>query len=134
MRKAPIIAHAIMGALFAFSALLQLNDPDPARWVALYAGAAALAVLAATGRYPSWRRPVALAVAVIALVWAVAVALGSPVLPPLTALVGDWEMHGAGIEERRETLGLLIVSFHAAWVALPPGHKSGSEARPTPSA
>lgn len=115
----PIIVHAVLAALFLFSAALQFNDPDPLAWVVVYAGAAALAGVAAAGRHPAWRRPAALALSFVALVWALAVALGSPVLPPLTALVGDWEMHDAGIEERRETIGLLIVSLYAAWVAMP---------------
>lgn len=112
-------AHGLMGALFAFSAVLQLNDPDPWGWVAIYVVAAGLAGLAAAGHYPAWRRPLALAVAVWALVWALAVAFSSPRLPPLSDLVADWAMYGAGIEERRETLGLLLLSCWTALVALP---------------
>jgi hypothetical protein len=36
------VANWIMLALFAFSAVLQLNDPDPIAWVAVYAAAAAV--------------------------------------------------------------------------------------------
>jgi hypothetical protein len=111
--------HGLMGAVFGFSAILQLNDPDPWGWVAIYLLAAGLAAMAAAGRYPPWRRPLALAVAVWALVWALTVAFSSPRLPPLTDLVADWAMYGAGIEERRETLGLLLLSCWTALVALP---------------
>lgn len=119
--------HGLMAALFAFSAVLQLNDPDPWGWVAIYLLAAALAAMAAAGRHPAWRRPVALTVAVWALAWALVVAFSSPRLPPLRDLVGDWAMYGAGIEERRETLGLLLLSCWSAVVALPPrrGFSSG---------
>lgn len=112
--------HGLMAAVFGFSALLQLNDPDPWGWVLIYAVAAALSALAATGRHPAWRRPAALTIAVAAVVWALVVAFSSPRLPPLGDLVGDWAMYGAGIEERRETLGLLLLACWMAFVALPP--------------
>lgn len=108
-----------MTAVFLLSAGLQLNDPDPWAWVAIYLAAAGVSGLAATGRQPPWRRPAALAVALVALVWAIRVALSSPRLPPILALFGDWEMQAAGTEERRETLGLLFLSLWSAFVALP---------------
>jgi len=85
----------------------------------MYLAAAGLAALAATGRRPPWRRPAALLVAFIALAWALAVAFSSPRLPPLGELVGDWQMYASGVEERRETLGLLWVACWCALVALP---------------
>lgn len=109
-----------MAVLFVGSAALQLNDPDPWPWVAIYVAAAGMAALAFSGRYPACRRPGALAVALVALTWGLAIAFSSPRLPPFRDLFGDWEMHAAGIEERRETLGLLIVSCWSALVALPP--------------
>lgn len=114
-----------MAMLFLFSAVLQLNDPDPAAWILLYASAAALAMLAAAGRQPGWRRPVALALAISALVWAIAIASSIPASPPWRAVFGDWGMHGGGVEAGREALGLLFVSLYAAWVA---GYRSPSAA------
>lgn len=111
--------HGLMAALFVFSAVLQLNDPDPWAWVAVYLVAAGLTAVAASGRYPPWRRPGAVTLALVALTWALAVAWSSPRLPPLADLFGDWGMYAAGIEERRETLGLLMLSAWAAVVALP---------------
>ena len=108
-----------MAVVFLGSAALQLNDPDPVAWAAIYLAGALLAALAALGRYPPWRRPVALGVAFVALTWALTIAFGSPRQPPLGELVGDWGMYAAGVEERRETLGLLWLSCWAALVALP---------------
>lgn len=111
--------HGLMAAILVLSAGLQLNDPDPVVWVAIYAAAALLAALAATGRRPAWRRPVALVVAFVALGWALSVAFSSPRVPPLGELVGDWRMYASGVEERRETLGLLWIACWSALVALP---------------
>lgn len=40
-----------VAAVFAWAAIVQYNDPDPMLWVAVYAGGAAMAVLAFAGRY-----------------------------------------------------------------------------------
>lgn len=44
------IASGLMALLFAASAALQYNDPDPARWMAIYGAAFAASALAAFGR------------------------------------------------------------------------------------
>jgi Transmembrane family 220, helix len=98
--------------LFTFAALLQLNDPDPVRWFAVYALAAAACLLSLLGR-SRWALP--------ALLWAAALAWAATIAPRVVGRVpfGDmfsaWEMHNAGIEESREMYGLLIV---AAWMAV----------------
>lgn len=38
------------GVLFAYMAWIQLNDPDPLYWIAVYSGSALVAVAAAFGR------------------------------------------------------------------------------------
>ena len=42
------ITSIVMGVLFVLSALVQLNDPDPLRWIVLYVVAAALPFAAAS--------------------------------------------------------------------------------------
>lgn len=95
----------LMVVLFAVSAALQYDDPDPIPWMAIYAVAA---VLTAVGPRLPAGRAVARLVAVTALVWAVLIAPG--------ARGADWaEVFGAttmktqAVEVARETLGLLIV-------------------------
>lgn len=44
------IANLILGILMALAMLVQLNDPDPWAWVALYGLTAALCALAAFGK------------------------------------------------------------------------------------
>jgi len=40
-----------MAALFAFAAAVQLNDPDPVRWVTIYVAASALSFAAVRARH-----------------------------------------------------------------------------------
>ena len=101
-----------MVALFAAAALVQLNDPDPVQWVAIYTAAMALSFQAARRR----RVPpaVPLALAAVALGWAYAIAARSGTLDYFH-MFDAWEMKSAGVEEAREVMGLLIV---AAWMVV----------------
>jgi hypothetical protein len=109
---------AAMAVLFAFAALVQLNDPDPVRWFAIYAAACAASIVAATGRrLPSV--PFAL-VSVIALVWAAAIVAGGPRADDYGRMFEAWEMRSVPIEEAREASGLLIVG---AWMAVLAGFR-----------
>lgn len=56
--------------LSLWSAYLQLNDPDPARWVAIYLACALVAGLESAGK---GQPKLALGVAVVALAWALAI-------------------------------------------------------------
>jgi hypothetical protein len=106
------ILHAVFAALFFLGAAVQLNDPDPLRWMLIYLAAAAACTLAALGRR-SWQ--LAAAVAVAALIWAGMLApqvLGA-VAPG--ELVAEWEMKDARVEIGREMYGLFII---AAWMGL----------------
>jgi hypothetical protein len=106
------IAHVAFGALFAVAALLQLNDPDPLRWIAIYAAATTACWFA-----PAWPRRWAFpaAVCIVAIVWAAA--LARRVLPDLDLanLLRAKDLARPVIEETRELLGLLLV---AAWMAV----------------
>jgi len=106
------LAHAVMALLFFFGAAVQWNDPDPARWMAIYLGAAIACLLTALGR-GHW--------ALAALVGAVALAWAATLAPAVlgkvepTELVDAWEMKDARVEVGREMYGLLII---AAWMGL----------------
>jgi hypothetical protein len=101
-----------MVAVFAASALLQYNDPDPLGWTAIY-GAAALAALGWPRLRPPWLLPVAVGLA--ATGWAAA--LAPQALPGLRPADLVKTMHAGtpSIELGRELLGLLIV---AVWMAV----------------
>lgn len=107
-------ANVLCLILFSASAALQLNDPDPVGWFAIYA-LAGLACLACW-RLPrplGWLLPAAVGVA--ALGWAASLA---PVALPglkLGQLVQKMKAETPQIELGREMLGLLMVS---GWMAV----------------
>jgi Transmembrane family 220, helix len=100
--------------LFVGFAGLQLNDPDPLAWVAVYLAAAALGVAEALGR--GLRRGVWLFVGPVLA--GVAWLAPAAVQAPPAAILSDWDMVGPGVEEAREALGLLIVAVWGSWLAL----------------
>jgi len=97
------------------SAYLQLNDPDPERWAAMYLACAWVALLGALGKAAPKQ---AFVVAVVALGWSAAI---------LPELVGAWKpsdltatmtSEHPEIEYGREFFGLLIVAGYClgAWL------------------
>jgi len=99
--------------LFLVSALLQLNDPDPLAWAAVY-GSAAAACAYAMRRRPRWW--LFAGIAAIALVWALSNA--SEVLSADAQLSQIAESMSAAtpeIEQMRELLGLFII---AGWMGV----------------
>lgn len=108
--KAFAIANWIMAAVFFFSAMVQYNDPDPAEWFAIYAGAGLVCVLDGRTR-AAWLLPALVCAA--ALVWAAI--LAPEALPGLRPgdLLKKMKADTPSIELGREMLGLAIV---ASWM------------------
>jgi Transmembrane family 220, helix len=105
------IADWTMTVLFVFAAAVQLNDPDPVPWVAVYGGAAAAtAARAWRGRVP---RVLPLGLAGGTLAWALAIAMRGPAAAAYFRMFDEWEMQSLPIEQAREATGLLVV---AAWM------------------
>lgn len=104
------IANGVMLAAFAFSIVVQFNDPDPLGWAAIYAAAAAACGLELRRRTPWWWP---------ALVGGVALAWGATLAPrvlgsiPFMAMFGAFEMKDVAVEESREMYGLWLI---AAWM------------------
>lgn len=107
--KAWTIANWVMALVFLFSLVVQFNDPDPIRWMLIYAAALAVTVLEARRRAP-W--PLAAVVGTIALAAAFVIANGLDMVP-FADLFAQWEMTGTEVEETREIGGLWIV---AGWM------------------
>jgi hypothetical protein len=95
-----------MAALYLLSVAVQYNDPDPLRWIAIYGAAAVAAAWLPSRR---WAIGLALATAVAALVWAVALT------PEIWGRVGFSDLwkkmseKGGAVEVEREIGGLVIV-------------------------
>ena len=97
--------------LFSLGAAVQVNDPDPIPWLAVYALAAA-ACLRSLLRRMHWSLPALLCA--VALAWALTLAPRVVGRVPFRDMFGAFEMRTVGIEESREMYGLLII---AAWMA-----------------
>ena len=104
------IADGVFLLLFAFSVVVQVNDPDPLRWIAIY-GAAAVACLVSGQLH--WFFPAG--VGLIALAWAATLAPGLIGKVPFLSMFEEFEMKNIGVEESREMYGLFLV---AGWMAV----------------
>lgn len=114
MRAARKAAHAVMATCFALSVAVQVNDPDPLPWMAVYGAALAACVLAFMEYKKAWT--VASLAGAVALGWAIAIrATMQGGLAPARELFVETGMKTQAIEETREVLGLSIV---VAWMAV----------------
>lgn len=108
------VANIIAALLFAASVAVQINDPDPLPWVAIYGGAAIIALLECVRRV----RPVFPALlSLTALGWAASIAPRVIGKVPFAEMFDAFEMKNVGVEESREMYGLLLVALWMAVVA-----------------
>lgn len=111
------VADALFLLMFVFSVVVQVNDPDPFAWMAIYGAAAIACLLSLTGRLPWW---FAVLVGLVALGWAATLAprvLGNV---PFFSMFEEFEMKDVGVEESREMYGLAMI---AVWMAFL-GHRA----------
>ena len=99
-----------MLVVLLLSAAVQVNDPDPAVWIGLYALAAGATLLSVLGRSRWWIPGL---ITCLTIAWAATIAPRVLGRVPFGEMFGAWEMRDIGIEESREMYGLLIVS---AWM------------------
>ena len=119
------VLNGVFAALFALGAAVQYNDPDPLRWIAVYAAAFAGCVLWELGRLP---RALPIATAVVAAAWGLAIASGMRLTAPFGEALADWSMHAGGSEELREAIGLGLVAVWTTLLAITSSRRS--DARP----
>ena len=104
----------IMLAAFAMSVFVQVNDPDPWLWMAIYGAAGVVTALLIAGRLQWW---MAAAVAVVTAIWAATIAPRVIGKVPFMSMFGAFEMQNIGIEESREMYGLLLIALWCAVAA-----------------
>lgn len=104
------VLNAIMGLLFVFALVVQYNDPDPLRWMALYGAAAVACFWALRGGLPRWLPAVVLGAAVVWLAILIPRVVGQV---GLTEMFREAGMATMAIEEGREAIGLFLV---AVWM------------------
>ena len=112
--------NAVMLLAFVFSVIVQVNDPDPLGWMAVYGAAAVICGLELKRRV----RPLFPALlAAVALSWAATIAPRVIGKVRFGEMFAEFEMKNAGVEESREMYGLLIVAVWMAAVALAAGRR-----------
>jgi hypothetical protein len=103
-------ANALFLLMFAFSAFVQVNDPDPLLWIAIYVASAVVCGLELRRR-TLWWAPAT--VGVIALLWAGTIAPRVLGVIPFASMFEEFEMKDVHVEESREMYGLLLI---AVWM------------------
>jgi hypothetical protein len=121
-RTAWKVADAVFLLMFAFAVIVQINDPDPLPWIAIYGAAAAACLLSIMGKLPWW---FAVATGIVALAWAATIAPRVIGLVPFLDMFAEFEMKDIGVEESREMYGLLLIG---GWMAML-GHRAFWPAR-----
>jgi transmembrane protein TMEM220 len=111
------VADVLFLLMFAFSVVVQLNDPDPLPWMAIYGAAALACLLSLFGKLP-WQ--FAVVTGIIALAWAATIAPRVIGQVPFLDMFAEFEMKDIGVEESREMYGLILIG---GWMAAL-GHRS----------
>ena len=93
--------------MFAFSVVVQYNDPDPVRWMLIYGSAALVCGFELRRRVNPWSPAI---VALVAFAWAASIAPRVIGKVPFGSMFAEFEMHDIGVEESREMYGLVIVT------------------------
>ncbi len=104
------IIHAVLAALFIIFAAVQINDPDPERWILLYGMVAGLSLL-----HGFWKPLpyVTFALMCLCLFWAITLVPGMLewfASSDKSEMLGQMMDNKPYIEETRELGGLLIAS------------------------
>ena len=111
------VADVLFLLMFAFSVVVQLNDPDPLPWMLIYGAAALACLLSLLGKLP-WQ--FAVVTGIIALAWAATIAPRVIGEVPFLDMFADFEMKDIGVEESREMYGLILIG---GWMSIL-GHRT----------
>jgi len=108
------LANAVMLLAFAFSVVVQFNDPDPFLWATIYTAATLVCAFELRRRVDVL---VPAGIAAVAVTWAVTIAPRVLGHVPFTAMFAEFEMANTAIEESREMYGLALIAIWMVAVA-----------------
>lgn len=114
-----------MLVVFLLSAAVQVNDPDPIPWVAIYLIAAGVTLMFMLRRMRWW---IPIAITILTMGWAATLAPNVIGRVRFGDMFGDWEMRDVGIEQAREMYGLLIVAVWMLAIGLRAWRRSAERA------
>jgi hypothetical protein len=102
------ILNYVFAGLFFAMAGLQFNDPDPVYWVAVYGGAALVALSKGLGRFSEFWAAIVIGGVVAGLIYAVPGVLNFIEFGSFEELTGKMSASKAYVESTREFGGLMI--------------------------
>ena len=106
-----------MAVVFIFSASLQLNDPDPALWFAVYAIAAMLAAISGLSRHPLVK-PATLCLSLLLVMWSLIILLAFEGKINWEMVFQSFAMTDNSVEIIREIGGLWFISLWALYTSV----------------
>jgi transmembrane protein TMEM220 len=118
------VADVLFLLMFAMSVAVQVNDPDPFVWMAIYGVAAIACLLSLLNRLPRW---LPMIIATGAILWSLSILPRVLGKVPFGDMFAAWEMKDIGVEESREMYGLMLV---AAWMLVLVWRSRGQTRRP----
>ncbi len=108
------ITNWILSLVFVLFAVVQLNDPDPLKWIILYGGVAGISIMAAMGRY---HRYLLLAAMSVCLIWIITLLpdIADWVQRGMPSIVGSMKAETPYVELAREFFGVVVCGGALAW-------------------
>lgn len=101
------VADIVMAGVFVLSAAVQLNDPDPVRWVVVYALGAVVSAVPLVWSGVLW---LGVPLAGITLLWSLSLVPAAAELSRWSMLTEQMQATTPAIEAAREFLGAAMVS------------------------
>ncbi len=115
--------HYMLIVLFALSATVQYNDPDPVFWIAIYLGVVVCAILDLSGRHFLWLGAVGFTVSIVYAIILMPHFLGwlSDGMP---SFVTSMKAETPYVEMVREFLGVVLCALAYQWYSRRAWHQT----------
>ena len=118
------VLNILMALVFALSAFVQLNDPDPVQWFLIYAAGALICAMSAAKASHGWQAPALIGLA--GLGWGVWIMLHLQAGFAWGQIAENMKAETPAIEESRETIGLFLL---ATWMFVIAARRRGEQTK-----